>query len=243
MAGIYKPEEHPLELEEMAFGPGFSEAEMKPGHTPVFLQHDGSGDGRPARGGTVQQDALDRLAENLAGSLAGMLAAAIRDFQEQTAGGNGTLEDTVRQQRENLDAAIDELAELKKQVARLAETVATQEALGASTEQQFVESAAGLAALRCEAQEQSALLSDLMNSLSTRLEAQQQVLSELEPGFASISPRVEAVVERLDRQAEAIRSISGAQAQRDTALDQLVEIFTRMRNSWVPAGAGAGASL
>ncbi|MBI3666492.1 MAG: hypothetical protein HY236_09780 [Acidobacteria bacterium] len=244
MPGIYKPGEGSLELEEVAFGPGLAAPRMKAGGAKASAVVDLDPETfRPAGEGTDGKDPVARVAEKLAGSLAGILAAAIRDFQDQTAGGGRELEDSFRQQQEKLEVAARDLAELKRRLDELAEAVSKQEARSAAREYTHAETAAALAKVRHEMQELSASLTDRMNALFTRQELQQQALSDLEPAFSTISPRVNAVAERLDRQAQAIRSIVDAQTQRDTALDQLVEIFSRMKDSWSPVSIGAGAPL
>jgi len=58
---------------------------------------------------------------------------------------------------------------------------------------------------------------------------QQEELAALQTSVLGVSPRVTALVERLDRQADAIRSMYDGQALRETVLDEVVGVLGRLK--------------
>jgi uncharacterized protein involved in exopolysaccharide biosynthesis len=58
---------------------------------------------------------------------------------------------------------------------------------------------------------------------------QQEDLSAIKTTLGAFLTRVDALAERLDRQAEAVRSMYTAYSQRETELEQLVDGLARLR--------------
>ena len=132
---------------------------------------------------------------------------------------------------------------LAKAVHKLEEhlTVETR-ALGRSIEQRLDTAAAGIelvaarheseiGAVRAEVRELKSSLTERIDSLCARVDVEHQELGALQSTVDGVSPRVNALVERLDRQAGAIRSIYDAQTMRENALDQLGEVLAKLKAS------------
>jgi predicted nucleic acid-binding Zn-ribbon protein len=202
-------------------------------------------------------DTVARVAEGLAASLANVLVVAIRDLDCQSAKRATDFRGALQEQQQKVESAAGQLAELTQRMERLVETVSEQKLANADMHQKQEELAAKLfelretdsrnelsvETLRRETQQLAASFTDRLDAVSARLESQQQELSALQPAVSETSPRVAALAERLDRQAEALRSLCSAKVERDAALEQLDEVLTRLKSSWVPADALADARL
>lgn len=112
-------------------------------------------------------------------------------------------------------------------------------AAAAALQESTTRQAGELAAFRTEAREQSAALSERVNTLCRELGIQQEDMEAVKTSLGGLSSRVDSVVERLDRQAEALRSIYSTYAQRETELEQLVDGLARLRSYPAPAPAKA----
>jgi chromosome segregation ATPase len=92
-----------------------------------------------------------------------------------------------------------------------------------------------LTAIRAETQESSAALHGRIDALCRELGVQQEDMEAVKSALGGVSTRVDGVVERLDRQADALRSIYSTYAQRETELEQLVDGLARLRSHAAPA--------
>ncbi len=256
----------PLCFEEMTFGHGTAELEVEPvtmGATVwkeprAVVKPDSSGSSGPVAGGGVEDDpAAARVIGKLATGLAGILVEAFRDLLARKADENRALSCSIEQQEDRLAAAAEGLIELSGRIERLAEGVSGQKSVGLATQQKCEHLTAGLeslweankrhesaaADLRKEMQELSGSVTDRLDALLHRLGLQHEEISALKCTASEVSPRVAAIVERLDRQAEAIRSIWEAQVQREAALDDLVAALTRLKASGFPGPVAGAAQL
>jgi chromosome segregation ATPase len=80
--------------------------------------------------------------------------------------------------------------------------------------------------------EMAALSQSLLERIETLckdLGIQQEDLAAIKTTLAAFSSRTESLVERLDRQAEVVRSMYTAYSQRETELEQLVDGLARLR--------------
>ena len=211
----------PLRVEaEPAAGPGPAGALPPLPPLPVMPGLGSNGSAEQTHGMESEDDLRARVAGNLAMGLARVLVSAIRDLESHSLHDKAQLAATVHDHQKKLDLALTGLGEIRQRVE--------------------VEVQAGLESLREANQEHRASLeglkmetSDRIDALVGRLQLQQEELSSLPPRFAEmISPRVAAVVERLDKQAEAIRSICETGIQREVLLDELSEVLTRLKGSW-----------
>jgi len=167
-----------------------------------FLRHDASGTARPTDRRAPEQDRVADLAQSLARALS----------------------ESVEKQEERLDASIDCLTVVKETNERLTETVASlQEA--DSRQQSAADD------LRRETRELAASIAGSLDALSGRLDVHQQELSAVKSAVSDVLQKVTAVSERLDRQAEVMRSLCESPTVAEVALDQLVEIWVRLRST------------
>jgi len=199
----------------------------------------------------ADHDPSARLVSELAVSLARVLAGVFRQLNERQTDENRALGAAVEQQGQRLSDAVEQIAGLAGRIEYLVETASEQQSAGAEAQQSCGQLAAGLESLReSHGRREGAVetlqnqLRELSDSVTERLDAllyrlglQQEDLTEMKTATSELSPRVNQVVERLDRQAEAIRSLWDAQSHREAALSGLMEVLTR----WKTSGAAAGA--
>jgi chromosome segregation ATPase len=95
---------------------------------------------------------------------------------------------------------------------------------------------AAVAAQRESDQRREAEMAELSKSLLERIEAlckdlgvQQEDIAAIKVTLAAFATRTDALVQRLDRQAEAVRSMYASYSQRETELEQLVDGLARLR--------------
>ena len=89
--------------------------------------------------------------------------------------------------------------------------------------------AAELAALREEHKGFSFSVSERIEHVCKELGVQQEDLTAVKSALGGFSSRIDTVVERLDRQAEALRSMYTTYSQRESELEQLVDGLARLR--------------
>lgn len=100
----------------------------------------------------------------------------------------------------------------------------------ASLQQAGAQQTSELSALRSETRESSAALAERINTICRDLGLQQEDMEAVKTALGGVSARVDGVVERLDRQADALRSLYATYAQRETELEQLVDGLARLRS-------------
>jgi len=189
-----------------------------------------------------QEMVLAPLVDKVAYGLARVLVVAMRDLENHIAKETQQVGAAVGRQLDTLQASVQELTEavseqrsrglsVERQCEQLA--VAT-----ASLEERHARQEAELAALQSETQELSTSSSERIDTLCREMQIQQEDIAAVKGALGSISSRVDSVVERLDRQAEALRSVYSAYAQRETVLEQLTDGLTKLRAYPAPAPAG-----
>jgi chromosome segregation ATPase len=97
--------------------------------------------------------------------------------------------------------------------------------------------ASDVAALRDEAKAFSASTTERIEVLHSEIAVQQEDIAALKTGLSSFGSRVDALLERLDKQAEAVHSMYLTYSQRESELEHLIEGLTRLRS--VPPMAAA----
>jgi len=83
--------------------------------------------------------------------------------------------------------------------------------------------------LRTEAKDFSAAITHQMDGVSARLGLHHEELAGLKSNISDVSRKVTGFIERLDRQAEVIRSLNETQVRRAAALDELLGVLTRLK--------------
>jgi chromosome segregation ATPase len=89
--------------------------------------------------------------------------------------------------------------------------------------------AADLATLQSETRSATQSLSERLDGVCKELGVHQEDISAVKTMLGTLCSRVDGLVERLDRQADALRSMNTAYSQRETELEQLVDGLARMR--------------
>jgi hypothetical protein len=144
---------------------------------------------------------------------------------------SASLQDTEGRQNAQIAVLRDEGKQSATSLAdRIAEaTTALQEA--------DARNAADVSSLRAETRESSTSLSERVQALGKDLMLQQDDLGAVKTTLASLDSRVDGFAERLDRQAEAFRSMFAAYSQRETQLEQMLDGLTRLRTYPPPPAA------
>jgi chromosome segregation ATPase len=97
--------------------------------------------------------------------------------------------------------------------------------------------AADLTALQTETRVFSQAVSERIDGICRDLDIQQEDIAAIKDTLGTFSSRVDALVERLDRQADAFRSMCTAYSQRETELEQVVDGLARLRACPTPMPA------
>ena len=92
-----------------------------------------------------------------------------------------------------------------------------------------------LESLRTATKDTAAAISSRIDELCKDLSVQQEDIAAVKSTLCGFSTTVEGLVERLDRQADALRTMCAAYAQRETELGSLVDGLARLRAYPAPA--------
>jgi flagellin-like hook-associated protein FlgL len=192
-------------------------------------------------GDLSQEMVLAPLVDKVAYGLARVLVVAMRDLENHIARETQQVGTTVGRQLDTLQASVQGLTEalseqrsLGLSVDRKCEQLAV---VATSLEERATRQEAELAALRTETRELSTSSSERIDTLCKELEIQQEDIAAVKGTLGSISSRVDSLVERLDRQADALRSVYSAYAQRETVLEQLTDGLAKLRAYPAPVPA------
>jgi chromosome segregation ATPase len=217
---------------------GGARAERAPELRPVRL------DPRIARG--AEPDRLPAVAAQLADSLVRALVVALRDLQRQKASEFSALSESVHQQQQKLDATIELLTDVKNRIEVLTEAVSEEKSAAQQKWEQLdtvmaalheadARQEAAVSELRQETHELSVSVATSLDAVSDKLERHQQDITSVQSAFSELSATLAGLTARMDRQAEAIRTLGEEQLQRKKALEQLVESLLRLKTPDIPS--------
>lgn len=213
-----------------------------------------------------QELALAPLVDKIAYGLARGLVVAMKELENHIANETRKVSDSVGRRLDTLQASFQDLSgavseqrsvsltvqekcrELSAAAASLQEADARQvaelSALSDATRQRLdalqesdTRQSAELSTLRAETREFSTSASERIADLHKELGVQQEDIATIKTSFSEFCLRVDAISERLDRQAEALRSMCATYAQRETELEQLVDGLARLRACPAPKSA------
>jgi chromosome segregation ATPase len=85
-------------------------------------------------------------------------------------------------------------------------------------------------ALRSETKAFSASVAEQIEALHGEIAVQQEDIAALKSGLSTFSLRVDGLLERIDKQAEAVHTMYLTYAQRESELEHLIEGLTRLRS-------------
>jgi hypothetical protein len=194
-------------------------------------------------GRTADEGVIERLVGNLADSIARNLATAVRDLEQHLIGETRKLSVSFGQQLQKLQASVESLLPLKERIEDLAGGVSAQHSASLAAQQQHAQLAATTAllqdahirhdgeieTLRRDGRELGESVSQRMDDVWKQLGLQQEGIASLQSAASEIPSRMAALVERLDRHADAIRSLQEMHQRRETALEGLVEAVTKLK--------------
>jgi ABC-type transporter Mla subunit MlaD len=183
-------------------------------------------------------DAVDRRLDLLQTSM-DSLSDFVAEQRATNSAVEGRLEELAGGLRET-DARHDEgMAALRTEAAELSASMSQRiESATASLQEADARQAADLAALQNQTKELSQWVAERIDGLAKELGVHQDDLGAFKSTLCTLSSRVDALLERLDRQAEAVRSMCSAYSQRETELEQLVDGLARLRAFPTPFPAG-----
>jgi chromosome segregation ATPase len=203
--------------------------------------------------------ALAPLVDKIAFGIARGLVVAVKELEQHIASETRKVGDAVDRRLDALQTSLQELTRFVAEQQTLNNVVQVQlENLTAGLRESGARQTAAVETLRIETtaastsanerigaavaaqresdqrrQEEMAALSKLLleriESLCRDLDVQQEDLAAIKATLGTFSTRTDALVERLDRQAEVVRSMYTAYSQRETELEQLVDGLARLR--------------
>ena len=161
--------------------------------------------------------------------LAAALAAAVDGSRKRDGIRIDALSAAVARQEQDLGTAVDGLMVLREVVQRLTDTVAT-------VQEANVRHESVVTGLYNETQELAVTLGPRLDTFSAQIEACQKDVGTIKNTLAEVCSRVSSISDRVDRHAETIRSVCEAETMAEIALDQFVEIWTRLKASVTTKG-------
>lgn len=173
-----------------------------------------------------QEYALAPLADRIARNIASGLIMAMKELENHIASETRRVSETVGRRIDALQRALQESeARHQTEVAAIRNeaSLATSSLREADARQE-----AALASARQEASER-------INAVSKEVSVHQEDITAIKSTLSAFNTTVEGLVQRLDRQADALRSLSASYAQRETELSTLVEGLARLRAYPAPA--------
>lgn len=182
--------------------------------------------------------ALAPLVEKIAHSLARGLAVAMKELENHIASETRKVSESVGRRLETLQASVHDLAQAVSDQRSAGQALQDRcrqlESATSSLQDAGARQAEELAALRHQATEFSKSVTEQVEQLCKEFGVQQDDITAIKSTLCGFSTRVDAIAERLDRQAEALRSMYATYAQRESELEQLVDGLARLRTYPAP---------
>lgn len=212
--------------------------------------------------------ALAPLVDKIAHGIARGLIVAVKELEHHIAAETRKVGDSVDRRLDAFEVTLQDLsafvAEQRSTNAALQDQLQQLAAADAALREADSRQAADLESLRKATSESDAALSqrievtvaelketdarqatdlvalnERIDGLCKELGVQQEDIAALKSAVCAFSARMDALVERLDRQGDAVRSICTAYSQRETELEQLVDGLARLRAYPTPLPASA----
>lgn len=213
----------------------------------------------------VDEQAMAHMAGKLADGLSQILTGAFQELERYIIGEGRKISTSMEQQLDRLQSTVESLAQLRLKLEQLTEAVAEQKSAGSAVAQKQDQISAQMAALvetstrheteivalrgetaglRADVKDFTAAIVQQMDGVTARVGLQHEELAGLKSNVSEISRKVTGFIERLDRQAEVIRSLNETQVRRAAALDELLHVLTRLKAPAEPMAAmAAGGAL
>jgi chromosome segregation ATPase len=212
----------------------------------------------------VDEQTIANMSGKLADSLSKILTGAFQEMERHIIGESHKISASLEQQLNRLQATTDNLVQLDVKFEQLAEAVSEQKLANAALVQKQDQVSGKVTAieetvtrhqtelgalrgeittLRVEAKDFSAMTAQQIDGVTARLGLHQEELDGLKSNVSEISRKVSGIIERLDFQAEVIRSLNETQARRSAALDELLGVLTRLKAPAEKMVAAAGGQF
>jgi predicted nucleic acid-binding Zn-ribbon protein len=182
-----------------------------------------------------------RLAGDIADGLTNVLVRAIEDLERHITAENGQMSATFAERLDKLQSSVESLQPLHDRLDQLVSAgVAAQEkveelaATTASLREAHARLDTDVAALRQTIDQLSASTSNRVDEACRRIEGQEREISQMNSGFSDLASKVAAAAERLERHANAIRTIHDSHQERTAVLGQVGELLDRLKSAPVP---------
>jgi chromosome segregation ATPase len=192
--------------------------------------------------------ALAPLVDKIAYSIARGLVVAVKELEDHIGSETRKVGDAVDRRLDALQATLDDISrfvgdqratntEVQGQLQQLrADTTASSSGLAeridaarAVQQESEARQAAEISALQSETRAFSQAVSERIDGVCKDLGIHQEDIAAIKATLCTFSTQVDSLVERLDRQADAVRSLCTAYSQRETELEQLVDGLARLR--------------
>jgi chromosome segregation ATPase len=202
---------------------------------------------------------LAPLVDKIAYGIARGLVVAVKELEQHIASETRKVGEAVDRRLDALQASMQDLSKFVTEQQSLNVTYKTElETLAATLQETDTRQTAAVETLRTETTASSAAASDRIDaavaaqhesdrlreaqmaelsqllverveSLCKELGVQQEDVSAIKTTLSAFSTRTDVLAQRLDRQAEAVRSMYTSYSQRETELEQLVDGLARLR--------------
>jgi chromosome segregation ATPase len=192
---------------------------------------------RAADPATVERTLAARLAADIANGLTNVLVRAIQDLERHITVENGRLNAAFGQRLDKLQSSVEGLQLLHDRLDHLVQAeAAVQErfeqlaATTASLRDAHARLDTDMAALKLQMDQLSTSTSSRVHEACRRIEGQEREISAINSGISELATRVAAAAERLERHANAIRTIHDSRQERAAVLGQVGELLDRLKS-------------
>jgi chromosome segregation ATPase len=167
--------------------------------------------------------------------LANVLVGAVQDLERHMTGETKRLASALDQRLDKLQATIESLQPLHERLDNLTEAgIAVQEkydqlaAATVSLQDADVRRNEEIGVLRLQVQELSSATTHI-DEVCRRIEGHESQISTVNSTISELTSRMAGAAERLERHAGAIRALHQGGQQRTFAVDQVVEVLSRIK--------------
>ena len=182
-----------------------------------------------------------RLAGDITNGLTSVLVRAFEDLERHITAENVLLNATFAERLDKLQNSVESLQPLHDRLDQFVSAgLAAQEkveelaAATVSLREANARLDTDMGALRLMMDQLSASTSSHVDDACHRIEGQEREISRINSDFSDLAPKVAAAAERLERHANAIRTIHDSHQERTAVLGQVGELLDRLRSAQAP---------
>jgi chromosome segregation ATPase len=190
---------------------------------------------------TSETFALAPLVDKIAYSIAKGLVVATKELEQHITAETRKVGTAVDRRLDSLQSSLQDfsrfIGEQRSTNTAVQDQIYQLAAADAGLREADARQAADLAALQNQTKTFTESLTQQIEVLCRELGIQQDDMAAVKNTLCAFSARVDGAVERLDRQADAVRSMCTAYSQRETELEHLVDGLARLRAFATPLPA------